>query len=449
MQHQEQNQGQSNTSTSKNKPSVQKKWSGNIDYTPKTTREGALPPPKANGFGRGAIQAKQRPVQRKPKTNLHTETTERAEVLEPALEIDLEAEGYPKIPPADLSKYADYPSTFVQRVFGYYIQALKKAKFKPSRYQSFEMVAGAYVKAHFKVSFRGVYPKISHIQTPIKYSPRIARITDFYYALEYYVEARKPLKIRQAARPTVTYTPGKPSKTTPTDDPGPRKPSKKERPHETVAGRKLHGHTFSNNAGLPDAQLGWTGYSHGDINLDELLAAFSAYGALTPNVVLTKSKVYNDLVMVAETLRYATSRFGAAYDQGSMLAKWTGHKAKIARQKNQPIPSLAASQLDDYNSAIRYISRLKDQLERVQDRTSAKIVEIEVNQQLRRRGLPEMSSQLYSFDVSLDKPRYRPSTKHKGYFTVLRSTGYENENGPFPAYYKIEGNKMKHYILDK
>ena len=84
------------------------------------------------------------------------------------------------------------------------------------------------------------------------------------------------------------------------------------------------------------------------------------------------------------------------------------------------------------------------------DRTDAKIVEIEANKQLIKRGLPKIRSELYQLGTG-NKPRYKPSSKHKGYFLHIGHGGkYENENNPHVGYYKIENDgTMKRYNLGK
>ena len=62
MQENLQAEDQQNTQAPQAKTTLQKKTFGKTGYAAKQTREGALPPPKANGFGRETIQAKQRPI---------------------------------------------------------------------------------------------------------------------------------------------------------------------------------------------------------------------------------------------------------------------------------------------------------------------------------------------------------------------------------------------------
>ena len=248
-------------------------------------------------------------------------------------EIDIEAQGYPKIPPPDLLTYYKRYGTnyrgFVKGVFDYYINALKKARFRPSKYQPWGLVAGVYIKNQFRLNWSGIYPNITKIKPGQNHKSGLG-VEKFYGALQSYVRDKQPVKFSHVGSSNIT---------------NPR-PKTKDRPHVTIWGRKVHGNTMSANTGLHDEKLGWTGYSHGDINLDELLAAFGAYGATRPNNALTKNIRYNDFLVATETIKYAITRFGMAYDAGSVLGNWMEYK-----KKTKPIPSIQESQLDDYNNA--------------------------------------------------------------------------------------------------
>ena len=165
----------------------------------------------------------------------------------------------------------------------------------------------------------------------------------------------------------------------------------------------------------------------------------------------------NQLVPSPEIRQYIEQRFAvdvAHIDQTKTA--WEKRQQQLQRANNyeqlkaHTSPSAEESRLDDYNSAISYITKLKNTLEDTDatQNIDVEILKIDINMLLRGKGLPNISSQLYT--LYQGKPFYFPSKKHKGYFITSKYNGgkYEDENGPNVTYYKIEGDKMKYYNFE-
>lgn len=336
------------------------------------------------------------------------------------------------IPKPDLRKmakiYKNQPVKFVKAVLQHYYQAMKGYNISQ---RAKNIATEKYIARHFKIGIKinsdGTVTTLSSGRGIID-----SGVYEFYRALidaKNMQDGKKALnhiKVR-AGIEEVRRKRNAANKTT-KNNPKPASVKKEKLVNvETltikVFGKtwkfKMAGNSLTANTGLYDNKVGHHGYNYGDIDITSLLAAFGAAGADSD---FKKGKA---LLFYIKNL--------SEYIKHAINVKIIDDDIKV----NLNIK--LSFNLSHYTNAVLGLNKLKKKVDKISNKEEKELITEIINATIEAQGkyLPHVDHEVYK--IIQNKPFYKPSTKHFGYFVIQDHLGnYFNEDEEFTTFYKID-----------